>query len=162
LGEENERNGFFKIKHYTLEAKELIKKWKGNKRYTLKFVEAITEEQLSFKPADGVKTYQSQLSHITTWLRTHSRFVTGNQLEKPKTKTKEDITYYLNDFFDVVLDYLENTSQEDLAEIVDVWYGKVSKASILLTMDNHLSHHRGQLVIYLRLLGIKPPSYIGW
>ena len=39
---------------------------------------------------------------------------------------------------------------------------KVSKESFLLTMDNHLAHHRGQLIVYLRLMGLKPPSYVGW
>lgn len=29
-------------------------------------------------------------------------------------------------------------------------------------MDNHLAHHRGQMIIYLRLQGIKPPAYTGW
>ncbi|MEO1713702.1 MAG: DinB family protein, partial [Bacteroidota bacterium] len=106
--------------------------------------------------------YQSQLSHLTTWLRTHSRFVTGITLEKPKTKTKADIQHYLTDFFDRLITFLEETDERALSEIVDVWYGNVSKASILSTMDTHLSHHRGQLVVYLRLLGHKPPSFIGW
>ncbi|MEO1486812.1 MAG: DinB family protein [Bacteroidota bacterium] len=145
-----------------MEIKEIIKKWKGNKRYTLKFVELVSEEQLAFKPYEGGKTYRSQLSHITTWMRTHSRFVTGNIMEKPITKTKKDLIEGLEEFFDTVLDFLESTSSEQLSEVVEMWYGKVTKESILLTMDNHLSHHRGQLVVYLRLLQIKPPSYIGW
>ena len=145
-----------------MEIKELIKKWKGNKRYTLKFVELVAEENLSFKLIEGTKSYQSQLSHLTTWMRTHSRFVTGKELEKPKTKTKEEILLYFGEFFDEILKFLEKTNQEELSEIVEMWYGKVSKESILMTMDNHLSHHRGQLVVYSRLLGTKPPSYIGW
>ena len=145
-----------------MDKKELIKKWKGNKRYTLKFVELISEDQLSFKPIEDTKSYQSQLSHLTTWLRTHSRFVTGEELPKPATKSKEDLSIHLLEFFDLIISFLEKTDETELSEVVDMWYGKVSKESILLTMDNHLSHHRGQLVVYLRLLGIKPPSYVGW
>ena len=145
-----------------MEIKELIKKWKGNKRYTLKFVEVVAEENLSFKLIEGTKSYQSQLSHLTTWMRTHSRFVTGKELKKPKTKTKDEILLYFSEFFDEILNFLEKMNNEELSEVVDMWYGKVSKESILMTMDNHLSHHRGQLVVYLRVLGTKPPSYIGW
>ncbi|MEO1098332.1 MAG: DinB family protein [Bacteroidota bacterium] len=145
-----------------MEIKELSKKWKGNKRYTLKFIEVIEKEHLSFKPMEGAKTYQSQLSHITTWTRTHSRFVTGKGLSKPSRKTKEELLFYLNEGFDEIISFLKSTTKEELSEVVDMWYGKVSKESILSTIDNHISHHRGQLVIYLRLLGIKPPSYIGW
>ena len=145
-----------------MEPAALIKKWKGNKRYTLRFVAAIDETHLNFKPIDGAKTYQSQLNHLTTWMRTHSRFVTGKELEKPKTKTKEELMFFLGEFFDTILHYLESATEEDLSETVDMWYGKVSKESVLLTMDNHLAHHRGQLVVYLRLMDIKPPAYIGW
>jgi hypothetical protein len=30
------------------------------------------------------------------------------------------------------------------------------------TLTLHQTHHRGQLVVYLRLKGIKPPQYRGW
>jgi len=145
-----------------METKELLKKWKGNKRYTLKFIALVRVEGLVFKPIESTKTYQSQLTHITTWLRTHSRFVTGKTFDRPKTKTKEELVYALEEFFDVLLSFLENTTPEELSEIVEMWYGKVSKASVLMTMDNHLAHHRGQLVVYLRMMGQKPPTYIGW
>ncbi|MCI4669195.1 MAG: DinB family protein [Bacteroidia bacterium] len=141
---------------------ELIKKWKGNRRYTLKFLDVVAEEQFTFKPIEGMKSYQSQLSHITTWLRTHSRFVSGVDMEKLPTKNKEEIRIALEDFFDSIIAFLENTTSEILDEKTKVWYGNVSKEAILLTMDNHLSHHRGQMVVYLRLLDIKAPSYIGW
>ena len=61
-----------------------------------------------------------------------------------------------------MLNFLENADEEALSETVDMWYSKVSKEAILLTMDNHLAHHRGQLVVYLRLMDVKVPSYIGW
>ena len=128
----------------------------------MKFIDLVPEEKLPFKPHSSVKTYQSQLSHITTWLRTHSRFVTGTTLEKAPTKTKNDLQAGLENFFDGIISFLENTTPEELSEVVEMWYGKVSKESILVTMDNHLAHHRGQLVLYLRLMDIKPPSYIGW
>ena len=142
--------------------KELVKKWKGNQRYTLKLAEAMPEELFSIKPAEGMKTYQSQLSHITTWLRTHSRFVTDHTFEKVQIKTKADIIQSLEEFFQFITEFLEKVAEESLEEIQELWYGKVSKHFILQVMDNHLSHHRGQMIVYLRLQGITPPSYIGW
>jgi uncharacterized damage-inducible protein DinB len=43
-----------------------------------------------------------------------------------------------------------------------MWYGSSTKNRILNLMDNHLAHHRGQMIVYLRLKGIEPPSYVGW
>jgi len=74
-----------------MDLKEIQKRWKGNKRYTLKLIAAMPEEQFDFKPVDGVKSFKSQASHITTWLRTHSKNVTGQEMPKPNTKTKEAI-----------------------------------------------------------------------
>ncbi|WP_298545785.1 DinB family protein [uncultured Aquimarina sp.] len=141
---------------------ELIKKWKGNKRYTLKFVEAMPEDDYDFKPSDEMKSYKSQLSHITTWLRTHSRFVTGLEFPKVKMTSKESIKEALVVFFDTFLEKIETMDENKLQEIEDVWYGKSTRYQIANIMDNHLSHHRGQMVVYLRLKNIKPPSYLGW
>lgn len=141
---------------------ELIKKWKGNKRYTLKFVEAMPDEDFDFKPTSEMKSYKSQLSHITSWLRTHSRFVTDYAFTKAKLTTKELIKIALEEFFDTFLDQLLLMDDDQLHEVVDVWYGKRMRYEIANVMDNHLSHHRGQMVIYLRLKNSKSPSYIGW
>lgn len=143
-------------------SKELIKKWKGNKRYTLKFVSAMPEEHFDFKPTEEMKTFQSQLSHITNWLRTHSRFITGEEFTKVKTNTKTALFEALESFFDVFIGHLEKMKDSDMQEVVTVWYGKTTKYQIANIMDNHLSHHRGQMVVYFRLLQQKPPSYIGW
>lgn len=145
-----------------METKELIKRWKGNQRYTLKLVDAMPEENFDFKPIDGVKSFLSQCAHITTWLRTHSRFVTGQEMEKLRPKSKAEILEGLNDFFEKFNDFLKEATEADLAEKNKVFYGNVSKAFITQTMDNHLSHHRGQIILYLRLKGINPPAYIGW
>lgn len=142
--------------------KELIKKWKGNKRFTLKFVDAMPEENFDFKPTPEMKSYKSQLSHVTSWLRTHSRFVTNEEFDKVKMTSKDLIRIALEGFFDVFIERLESMNEIDLNEIVDVWYGKTTRYQIANIMDNHLSHHRGQMIVYLRLVNSKPPSYIGW
>lgn len=142
--------------------KELTKKWKGNKRYTLKFIDVIPEEEFDFKPTPEMKTYKSQMSHITSWLRTHSRFVTEFEFEKVKMTSKDLIKNALEEFFDVFIERLESLDDDSLNEVVDLWYGKTAKYQIANIMDNHLAHHRGQMVVYLRLKNVKPPSYLGW
>ena len=142
--------------------REIQKKWQGNKRYTLKLVEAMPEEFYEVKPIDGVKSFGSQVSHITTWLRTHSRFVTGVEFEKFKGKDKASLLSALSKFFDSFEAFLNGIDPQVLDEEVDLWYGKSSKARVITVMDNHLSHHRGQMVMYLRFQGIKPPAYVGW
>ena len=142
--------------------KELRTRWRGAFRYLRRVIEAMPEEQLSLKPADGVKTFASQGAHIVTWLRTHSRFVTGETLEKASAKTRDEQLAALDDLAARLDAYLATVTPEDLAEEVKVFYGKRSRASVLATMENHLAHHRGQMVTYLRVAGVEPPGYVGW
>ena len=141
---------------------ELLQKWKGNRSYTLKLLDALSEEYWDLRPADGVKTYGGQWSHLTTWLRTHSRFVTDVTMDKVPVKTHAEVVAALTDFFDALLAYLTTVEDDQLAEIVKVFYGKRSRAFILSVMDNHLAHHRGQVVVYQRLCGVVPVGYRGW
>ena len=46
-----------------------------------KIIEMMPESDFDFKPIPEVKSFFSQCSHITTWLRTHSRFVTAIEME---------------------------------------------------------------------------------
>lgn len=123
----------------------------------------MPEKDFHFTPAPEVKSFQSQVSHITTWLNTHSKNVTGVETKKMKAKTKGELIAALKEFFDFFQKQLEGMEEHELEEPIDIWYGRnSSKKKILQVMDNHLSHHRGQMVVYLRLKGVKPPSYIGW
>jgi len=52
--------------------------------------------------------------------------------------------------------------EENLDEKVDFFAGEKNKLQILNLLQDHVTHHRGQLAVYLNLKGIKPPAYTGW
>ncbi|MEL7424600.1 MAG: DinB family protein [Bacteroidota bacterium] len=145
-----------------MQRKEMITKWRGHKNYLLKVVERMPEADFDYQPIETVKSFRSQVSHITSWLRTHSKLITGNDLGRLATKDREGLLAAIAEFFDLFLDYLKQSEDSDWQEVVDVWYGKSTKHRILSVMDNHLAHHRGQMIVYLRLRGIEPPSYRAW
>ena len=49
-----------------------------------------------------------------------------------------------------------------LEEEVKFFAGPMNKRQIVALLHDHMTHHRGQLMVYLRLKGIKPPQYRGW
>ena len=57
---------------------------------------------------------------------------------------------------------VQGLEAKQLEEPVDFFAGPMNKRQILNLMTDHLTHHRGQAILYLRLRGIKPPSYRGW
>lgn len=40
--------------------------------------------------------------------------------------------------------------------------GRMSKLQFINLLNDHQTHHRGQMMVYLRLNGIQPPEYMGW
>jgi len=145
-----------------MERKEWLRRWKNNGRYTLKFIALIKEDELDFKATENGKSFRSQVQHISAWLRNQYKFLSGEELRKNRPKSKEELHSSLEEFFEFLHEFLLEVSEEELEQKVELWFGTISKASLLMTMENHLAHHRGQLVIYLRQLGYNPPSYIGW
>ena len=64
--------------------------------------------------------------------------------------------------FDKVTERILNTSEEDFLTTVEFFAGEKSKLQILNLLQDHVTHHRGQLIVYLNLKKIEPPSYVGW
>ena len=48
--------------------------------------------------------------------------------------------------------------QSDLSRVIGSFNRRATVAEILLEMLEHSIHHRGQLTVYLRLLGVEPPK----
>jgi len=40
--------------------------------------------------------------------------------------------------------------------------GKLNKYKFLNLIQDHQTHHVGQLIVYLKINNIEPPKYIGW
>ena len=57
---------------------------------------------------------------------------------------------------------VKNLPEATLNDQVDFLAGPKSKRQILTLMNDHMTHHRGQLLVYLRLREIAPPRYRGW
>ncbi len=141
---------------------DYIKKWKANKRYTLKVLEAMPEADYDFKPADGMKTFKSQATHIASWLNNHIKKVGLTGLTKVDASSKKSLMASLEKNFDELLTYIETIDANKLGENTRMWYGQSTRSRLMNLMDNHLAHHRGQMIVYLRLKGIRAPSYVGW
>jgi uncharacterized damage-inducible protein DinB len=68
----------------------------------------------------------------------------------------------LNQAFELSMTALKNAENKDLSLKVDFFAGEKSLLQIIELMDDHLTHHKGQLAVYLRLNGITPPRFVGW
>ncbi len=141
-------------------------KWKNAAAYTLEIAELMPEEHYDFKPTEEEMSFQQQLLHIMSnanWLS--SDFLGGEKLTqdlRTAEYSKAEVIAILREGFANVAAALENLQPEQLEESVKFFAGPMNKRQIMTLLNDHHTHHRGQLIVYLRLNGVKPPRYVGW
>ena len=124
----------------------------ASKAYTVAVLEAMPEDDYSFKPNDDQRTFAAQAYHIVYSIDYFHRALSngGNAQWAPgdeNSKSKKELIEWANAKFDEINKFiLEQESNDALT------------AGVISYLD-HNSHHRGQIVTYLRMKGIAPPQY---
>lgn len=141
-------------------------KWKNATEYTLEFARAMPEDKYNYTPTKVEMTYREQLKHIAgnmVWLC--SSYLEGDHTGIDPTKTgnsKKEIIAMLEKSFTYANETISGLTEQDLNETVEFFAGKMTRRRILLLLTDHVTHHRGQLVVYLRMNNVEPPAYRGW
>ncbi len=142
-------------------------KWENSKNYLIAVAEAMPEEKYGYRPTEREMTFGEQLIHIREnmlWLG--NAYFTDPPNPENNTvsaqKDKDTIIQTLTMSFDKVAQIITDVNPDDLSQEVDFFKGTKTKLQILNLMQDHVTHHRGQLIVYLNLNSIEPPKYIGW
>lgn len=144
---------------------QLNRKWTNAKDYALKMAELMPEEYYDFKPVPEEMSFKQQLLHIADnmeWLSSAYLFVPKTNKIDTSVKSKAAVIKILSDAYDMGTTAHHNLSVKQLDETVKFFAGLMTRRQILILMHDHQTHHLGQLIVYLRLKGIKPPDYVGW
>ncbi|NAS31754.1 DinB family protein [Flavobacteriaceae bacterium R38] len=144
-----------------------IEKWENSKNYLLEIMELMPESKYDFKPVKQEMSFREQLSHIRgniVWLgNTHfseKEFI-RKRLSFEGYSKKAIIEEVIKNFNEIKV-LVENTNANSLKNKVDFFAGPKTKLQILNLLQDHVTHHRGQLIVYLNLNNIQPPEYVGW
>jgi uncharacterized damage-inducible protein DinB len=144
-----------------------ISKLENSKEYTLKVANLMPEGKYSFKPTPDEMSFGEQLLHISEnlgWLT--SSYITNSKnpvtKEATQVQKKEEILQLLNKTYDFAIAAFKQFDASHLVDTVSFFAGPKTKLQIINLISDHQTHHRAQLLVYLRLNGIKPPEYIGW
>lgn len=123
----------------------------NSRKYTLAVVNAMPEKLDSFKPAADTWSFREQLHHIAygiEWWK--DNYVNGVKIAwepAATSKSRQEVVAYLGKAYDSLKQAVNNTTMsEDRIK------------GCFATLD-HITHHRGQLIVYLRCNGITPPEY---
>lgn len=141
-----------------------LEKWENSKNYLLEITEVMPDSLYHFKPTERQMSFKKQLLHINEnieWLG--AKYFDKNESEvsifkNEKKRIIKNIIYSFNNLAETI----KITPDENLKETVEFFAGPKSKLQILNLLQDHVTHHRGQLIVYLNLNNIKPPKYSGW
>lgn len=123
-----------------------------SKNYMLAVADAMPENLYNFKPTSEVYAFNELINHIAygiQWWEANYIKLKETKWDPPSAKTnKKETIKHLQQCFDALQESLNSVKLND--EIVKGFYS---------TFD-HISHHRGQATVHLRLNGITPPDYV--
>jgi uncharacterized damage-inducible protein DinB len=153
---------------------ELAESFRTVRNNTIRVAEDIPEEHYDHLAAPECRSVGRMLTHVAIstriWEKVHKERLTtlGGfnffgmmdefNAEEVKPRTKAEIVALLRSEGDRFASWLETTTPEFLAETVTEPDGKTAKTRFerLLGAKEHEMHHRGQLMLIERQLGIVP------
>jgi uncharacterized damage-inducible protein DinB len=146
-----------------------LEKFKNAKSYTLSMAEKLDEQKYDFKPVKEEMSFKEQLVHIGEniyWLSSTYIKEEPNPLKGKKVNSsdmnKEQVMQFVKDAYEYGLKVMIELDEKTLSNEFNWNAGKLNKYQFLNLIQDHQTHHIGQLIVYLRLNNIEPPKYIGW
>jgi uncharacterized damage-inducible protein DinB len=158
-------------------AKEIAAAFRTVRNNTLKIAEEIPEDKYGFRPAEGTRTVGELLTHIALGQKFNEqihliekrssmegfefmKFMGGLMAEQAKPRTKAEIIALLKEEGDKFEKAVAGLSDEFLGQSVAMPAGANPPArtrfDMLASVKEHEMHHRGQLMLMERMLGITP------
>jgi uncharacterized damage-inducible protein DinB len=158
-------------------AKELAESFRTVRRNTITIAQELLEERYSFRPAPNTRTVGELLAHIslayTFQYQIHGQehrtslegfdFPTLMQrlvAEEKITRSKDQILEMLRSSGEKWSGWLEGLSESFLGEQIQMRAGMTpspkSRFEMILSVKEHEMHHRGQLMLIERMVGVVP------
>jgi uncharacterized damage-inducible protein DinB len=134
----------------------------GVKTGLLRSAEKMPEENYSFKPTDVVRSFGQILGHVADAQYLFCSLELGEKNPAPKieqTKTsKADLIAALKDAFAYCDKAYDSITDASGTEMVKLFGSDTPKLGVLTVNNLHSVEHYGNLVTYLRMKNIVPPS----
>lgn len=156
--------------------KDLADAFRTVRKNTITIAEDIPEEHYGFRATPDTRTVAQTLVHIAL-IPELSEHIHGNRItdlegfdffgfigpriaQEQVARAKEQILSLLRESGDRIANWLESLPEEFLAEVVSMPRrmptNSKTRFEMLLGIKEHEMHHRGQLMLMERMLGIVP------
>ncbi len=132
------------------------------KQDILRTADKVPDDKYAFKPVDTVRSLGQVLAHVADGQYEFCGGAAGKHDDKKieeTAKTKAAIVAALKSAFAYCDDIYAGMTDAKAAEMMPAFGGaKLSRLSLLDFNVSHTMEHYGNLVTYMRILGMVPPS----
>ena len=149
--------------------KEYLERLEKSKEYLILVAETMPEDKYEFKATPESMSFAENLMHIGWAMDWHSQSLMGGREArdwntdtelKVDNKSKKEMIAKISETFDKTIEFISDFDPNRLEERLDYFGADRTKRQILLLLADHITHHRGQMLVYMRLNGLKPPRYV--
>lgn len=124
---------------------------------------AMSQEQMSWTPAEGVRSVATVYLHVAEANYFLISKMTGEapkgergEIEK-STTDKEKIAETLKTSFEKIKESAAKLTDEDLNKEFEMFGQTFTLRNFMITILNHMHEHLGQGIAYARMNGVTPP-----
>ncbi|QLG46618.1 DinB family protein [Costertonia aggregata] len=148
---------------------DYLERLENSRKYLILVAETMPEDKYNFKATPDSKSFAENLMHIGYALDWHSQSLLGERESRnwktdttfaPLNKSKKEMIATIEKAFDETISLIEQFDTSKLDDELDYFGLNRSKRQIFLLLSDHVTHHRGQILVYLRLNGVVPPRYV--
>ncbi|WP_240729747.1 DinB family protein [Flavobacterium sp. ASW18X] len=148
---------------------DFIERLENSQKYVEQVAELMPAEKFQYRASEESLSFAQNLLHIGFALNWHSKTLIGgiktptwqeDTVYKEAGKSKKEMIAIVNATFKEAIALLKQIDVDELENRQDYFGLDRTKRQICLLLADHITHHRAQMIVYLRLNGITPPRYV--
>lgn len=149
--------------------KDYLERLENSQKYLLAVAELMPETQYSFKASTTSLSFAEHLMHIGYAMDWHSQSLLGGRSPrnwdtdtrfKVANRSKKELIRIIDETFEAAIGLIKQFDTSQLQDQLDYFGLQRTKRQIFMLLADHITHHRGQMVVYLRLKEQVPPRYV--
>lgn len=149
--------------------KDYVERLENSKKYLILLAETMPEDKYGFRATPESKSFAENLMHIGWAMDWHSQSLLGGREARDwrtdtelrvAEKSKEEMIATIDKTFDETTRLINQFDTTQFDDELDYFGLNRSKRQIFLLLADHITHHRGQMLVCMRLNGLVPPRYV--
>ena len=148
---------------------DYLERLENSHKYLIAVAELMPEDKYDFRATPESMTFAENLLHIGYAMDWHSQSLLGGResrewktdtIFKVANKSKKQMIATVDKSFHETISLIREFDTNQLDDELDYFGLNRSKRQIFSLLADHITHHRGQMLVYLRLNGLVPPRYV--